>query len=274
MDVLDVLPGETHVADADTAQRLRRPRRRRPSYEDEEEEEGRRYLSYPRILPGGHRAVVAMVLLGLSGGVDLVATVAEYHQYQLLSRIVDQKPVDEQEVEASDLLVGVVGGAQGLLYLGTAVAFCCWIYKAHDNLRRLGARNLTYSPGWAVGGFFVPFLNLIRPVQVMQEIWKASDPDMPFSTGREWRQAPGGVRVGFWWAFYLLASVVAQIGFRLNLSGDEKPSSLQTASLFTLIADAIWPAAAVLAILVVHGVRKRQLLKYVLVQAERDRERD
>ena len=39
----------------------------------------------------------------------------------------------------------------------------------------LGANNLKYTPKWAVGCFFVPFLNLVMPYQVVREIWKASN---------------------------------------------------------------------------------------------------
>ncbi|MFC1995866.1 DUF4328 domain-containing protein [Chloroflexota bacterium] len=47
-----------------------------------------------------------------------------------------------------------------ILFVITAVLFYMWIHRAHRNLPSLGVSGLKYSPGWAVGGFFIPILNL------------------------------------------------------------------------------------------------------------------
>ena len=83
------------------------------------------------------------------------------------------------EAQRNDTLVSCVGLTQSAVYLGTVVAFCFWVYSAHANLRWLRVSGLEYTPGWAVGWFFVPIMLLFRPCQVMFEIWKASDPRIP-----------------------------------------------------------------------------------------------
>lgn len=77
------------------------------------------------------------------------------------------------------------------LVLATGIVFLVWIYGANRTCRELGA-SLQFSPGWCVGCFFVPMIQLIRPWQAMREIWQAShDP-----TGKS---KEGGHGVLFCW---------------------------------------------------------------------------
>ncbi|QYO65100.1 DUF4328 domain-containing protein [Leptolyngbya sp. 7M] len=47
--------------------------------------------------------------------------------------------------------------------IATIVLFLVWLYRAHKNLFSLKPTHLDFSPGWAVGWWFIPFLNLVRP---------------------------------------------------------------------------------------------------------------
>jgi hypothetical protein len=96
--------------------------------------------------------------------------------------------------------------------------------------------DLKYSPAWAVGGFFVPFLNLVRPFQVMKEVWRGSDPEP--ATGVR-RAAP---LLGLWWGSYLVMNFASMIVMHIALRADDSPAALRTlvkadtvASLFTIV---------------------------------------
>ena len=95
-----------------------------------------------------------------------------------------------------------------LLLLVTGLCFFIWTYRLDKNLRALGASGLEYRPGWAVGYFFVPIMNLYRPYQAFCEIWQASDPSPEAQTqvGRRSIRVPA--LLGFWWGFWLLYGVV------------------------------------------------------------------
>lgn len=60
-----------------------------------------------------------------------------------------------------DAVVGVVAMS----------AFFTWLYHANRSLRALGQGNLRFTPGWAVGGWFIPVLNLVRPFQILNELF-------------------------------------------------------------------------------------------------------
>jgi hypothetical protein len=69
---------------------------------------------------------------------------------------------------------------------------------------------------------------LIRPVQVMGEIWRASDDP------GNWRQKPGSWLIASWWTLFLLYTGVTQISLEIAFQASTNDQ---------------WRLAAVLAIL-------------------------
>jgi len=80
-------------------------------------------------------------------------------------------------METAQLLDTLVRIAS-LLYLGiwiaAAILFLKWVYRSNRNAREMGVAGLKFTPGWAVGCYFVPFANLGLPFLAMREIWNAS----------------------------------------------------------------------------------------------------
>jgi hypothetical protein len=105
----------------------------------------------------------------------------------------------------NDPVQGAVGSIQWLVGLVVIIAFLRWTYRAYKNVQGFGAKNLHYSPGWAVGYYFIPFICWVRPVQVMSEIWRASkDP-------REWNRTKGSPLLAAWWSLFLLYGISFEI---------------------------------------------------------------
>ncbi|HSG33040.1 MAG TPA: DUF4328 domain-containing protein, partial [Sphingomonadaceae bacterium] len=81
-----------------------------------------------------------------------------------------------------------------LLLFGIVVMSCLWTYRAWRNLHDLGLTGLRYSPGWAVGSYFVPLVNLYVPFKAMRELYNRSAGDDEF-------QADSSAElVTSWWA--------------------------------------------------------------------------
>lgn len=75
------------------------------------------------------------------------------------------------------MLTGAIGFA--LIFFAVAmvasiVVVAMWIYRAHANLRAASIDGLEFSPGWAVGCYFIPIVNLFKPFQDMRELWNAT----------------------------------------------------------------------------------------------------
>ena len=78
--------------------------------------------------------------------------------------------------QANDVRHYIIAGLSIPAAITSLISLLVWIYAAHANLPALRGTNLEFSDGWAVGWFFVPIANLVKPYQVVREIWRSSDP--------------------------------------------------------------------------------------------------
>ena len=95
-----------------------------------------------------------------------------------------------------------------IIGLVAAVACLIWLYRVHSNLPALGARNLEFTPEWAVGWWFIPIFHLFRPYQVVREIWQASDPGVS-REDQTLEVGPSNALLGWWWALVVSGLVLA-----------------------------------------------------------------
>ena len=120
----------------------------------------------------------------------------------------DFDPYLIDEAEAATVL------AQLALFVGTAIVFLVWLYRAEVNARALGAQDMMVSPGWAVGWFFIPLVHLVMPLMAVRELWKAS------ATPRDWQLGPVSPVVALWWACWLGTVISGNIAFALSRMDD------------------------------------------------------
>jgi hypothetical protein len=186
--------------------------------------------------------------------------VSGFFEISLLNRV-GAGVISDADANANDLRQGVTYILQLLIILSTAVAFLTWFYRAHKNLPRLGARNLEYSPGWAVGGFFVPFLNLVRPYQVMREVWHCSNPSALESNATPEGQPPQPPNLAllrWWWGLFLLSWAFGRIAARVAMSKDPTLEQLKLGSVTSLINDLLDIPTAWLAIRIIGQTNRSQ----------------
>jgi uncharacterized protein DUF4328 len=196
----------------------------RPASSEKPAQDKPEILSYRFLLDPTGLTKFLQRLLWISVFVACIAfvdDVAEFVQVQIGQATPDQ-------LANNDPIQGIVGLLQSGLGIVTGITFLKWIYRAYKNIQGFGAEGLRYSPGWAVGYYFIPILSLIRPVQVMNEIWRASDDP------RQWARRPGSRLIAAWWTLFLLYTGVTQISLEVAI---EASSNGQ------------WTLAAVLAIL-------------------------
>jgi hypothetical protein len=245
-----------------------RPKPRpRAHYEEEQEDEDHPWTPHSSRLPGRKIAIATMILLGICVFVNLLGIGPQLLLYEFAGRVkiveVGMKfDAFAQEEETIDQMIMLSGLVELLVLLPTAVLFCCWIYRANANLRILEARRRRFSPGWAVGYFFIPFINLVRPCQVAQEIWRGSDPEY---VGQDytWKNAPGSAVVGFWWAFYLMDGVVARISFAAQPKGNNPAlDDIQRSCVIDIASNSLTIVAGLLAILMIGRILRRQTAKF------------
>ena len=209
---------------------------------------------------GHSRAQWVSVFLAAIVILDIVAVWSDYVQVQLINRMIRGDFFTMAEAFASDNRQAAIGFIYLVLFIITGILFLMWIHRAHRNLPSLGSTNLKYSPGWAVGWFFIPIFSLWKPYQVTTEIWKASDPTTNINDSTAWQKSPASSIVSSWWFLFIISAFIGNIVIRLYLRA-ETPSEILAASWWGLIMDAIDIPAAILAILVVRNIDERQQMK-------------
>jgi hypothetical protein len=113
--------------------------------------------------------------------------------------------------QASGDLYLWIGAVQAAWFLVTAALWMAWFRRAYLNLPALGARRLRFRPWWAVGAWLLPVFSLFRPKQLMNDIWRASDPELPPDQAATWRGRPVAELLGWWWLAFVASVLVRSI---------------------------------------------------------------
>jgi len=128
-----------------------------------------------RGLEGPARVFVVLACCG--AGADLVSLV-----------------IDLRRHVHGDVLPVTVGIAQVVLLASTAVAYLWWLHRAYTNLPRLGVPDR-----------FVP-------ARLHDDIWRASDPELPWPVARSrWAAEPVPARHLLWWPAALAGAVAGVV---------------------------------------------------------------
>jgi hypothetical protein len=113
------------------------------------------------------------------------------------------------------LIAGLSQLASALVMVACIVVVALWIHRVSANAHAL-SDDMTISPGWAVGWYFIPFANLVKPYQGMKEAWMASH------FRDNWHGEPTPALLVWWWALWLITNILANISFRIgNLYPEE-----------------------------------------------------
>jgi hypothetical protein len=200
-------------------------------------------------------ALTVMFVLGI--GLDLLSGAMSLVEATVFSEYVGQEELDEDSrVLGFYIAYGCVGLSTLPVYVATAVLFCMWVFRANKNARALGAQAMTFTPGWSVGWFFVPIMNLFRPYQAVREIHQASHPN---ADSLSWKYAPVSAVLGWWWALWIISNILGQVEFRLALRGDQEMAL--AGAYLGAVTGVLGAITALLAMQVVRGTHQRQQLK-------------
>ncbi len=193
---------------------------------------------------------------------DMLSVGSSLLQVDLLQRMGGGGRWSQDEAVANDNREQLIAIIVTAISLGCIISFLMWFYRVRANLPAFGINDARWSPGWAVGWWFVPFFFWFRPYQIAKEIWKASSPS---KSVENWRDEPNSGLLRLWWGSYVFGSLLYNVSNRISakafLSGDPSIQQLISTSIFDAVAAFVWIAATVPAILVVRGITRRQAQK-------------
>ena len=155
---------------------------------------------------------------------------------------------------ASDDRTAAAGGIGLLCLISTTVVWIVWFRRAYRNLPRLAGAELRFRPGWAIVSWFVPILNLFRPKQMANDVWRACDPAPQPGVAVEDR--PVAPLLDLWWTAWIVAGFLGNLDGRRYFEA-ETIADQQDAAVIALVSDAGWLALTVVAVMVVRRMTDR-----------------
>lgn len=165
--------------------------------------------------------------------------------------------IDEQQLASMRMVEGGLLGVENLVTVVAMITFLVWIHRVFVAIRASGGTT-RWSPGWAVGGWFVPVANVV----------------LPWLTVRDALEALGKptALAGAWWLGWLLVMpltmlqtfmrqllIVPELHVALR---DLPPEAMD--KIFELSGSTFWPhfildtGVWVLLLLIVSTVRKAE----------------
>jgi hypothetical protein len=153
----------------------------------------------PQYRPLRALAIVSIALMGVTALCAVIQCVLLWRSYGEVKRFVYGLLSDEEIERGMESIAGTgpLLNLVSYLLIGTGIAFLIWLWRARDNVDFLYspfAPNPTVpthgahrrSPGWVVGAWICPIVQFWYPLQVVEDVARASEP----------RDRPGIARSG------------------------------------------------------------------------------
>lgn len=181
-------------------------------------------------------------LLFATGALFAMTALVGLNAWRVYGDFVGGATTTTASVSADDGYWGMVGLSY-LVMLAAAVVFVVWMYRYWGQLRAVRGSASRHGRGWTIGGWVIPVANLWIPKQMMDDYWRHSGTSAPRGL-----KEPVSPLLHLWWAAWLVGAVLQQVSGAMD-PGDE--SSWHTFYVVTVVSDAIWAMAALLAAVIV-----------------------
>lgn len=193
-------------------------------------------------------AIFAVVALVCDSLIGMVAAVIDLWYAALVDRMVaDLGSVSEAEIATGDLVYGLSGILEMVVYVVAAVAFLVWLFKVRANAEILSPGGHRRGRPWLIFSWVVPIVCFWFPKQIVDDIWSASS-RLP--------SPPRGL-FNAWWAVWLIGTWVQNAAGRLLFKADEL-EPLAAAARFDVVGIVLALIAAVLAIGIIRKITDAQ----------------
>lgn len=197
---------------------------------------------------------IAMAGVAIVGALDAFAAIIGVAQILDPGRTIDLGGPTLSAWLMLQSLIALLGFAA---LVGAAIVFLMWLHRSYTNLPALRSESTEFTPGWAVGWWFIPFANLVKPYQAVRNLWAESDPEGETGGGflsSIQPSAPAFLKL--WWGFWLLSNLASNATG--NVFDPENINTVTTSGYFFIVAGLLRITATVLAIYLIHVITERQ----------------
>lgn len=221
-----------------------------------------------RLRPLGGLAIALYVLLALSMVASLTSVVASLRRASLADDLRNADPflgdlggVTLDDLRSADDFVATTAFVSLPLLIATSVVFIIWFFRARKNVELFGLHRPRLGPGWAIGGWVCPVVNLWFPARIASDLWKGSDT----SKGAADIGKPFGrvVLILCWWIPLTISSVLDRVVLSLafddaSLEDEQALDDLIASDRYDAASEGLMVIAGVFAIMLVRRITALQ----------------
>jgi hypothetical protein len=183
------------------------------------------------------------------------------HDDPARQEVTEQELFDNDQRQRVLSIVHLATGGGSFLFL------LLWFYRAYLNLPALGTAQPKFSPGWAVGYWFVPVLNLVRPCEAMLELAAGSDPGRTAEGRTEGYRPRWNLLILIWWVGNIVGGGVGAYLVASHFPGP-RPTAAELIALSQIMVGVTISGCALslLQILVIYRIDRDQEARSYMLQ--------
>ncbi len=196
-------------------------------------------------------ALLAVVIV-----TDVLSLGAAAYMRSVMADVLSTGPtgIDMDAVDGADTAIAGSSGLYLLGLIGTATLFIIWFHRVRHNAEVFAPDVQRRTPGWAIGGWFIPFANLWIPRGIAQDVLRASQPDPYAGELRHQRL------LNSWWSLWIVSNIFDRLAAR-QYDAAEDPQAVHDAAGWLMTGSVLDIVAAVLALLFVRRLTADQNAK-------------
>lgn len=202
--------------------------------------------------PNDQRAKIAISLIFLVMIIRIVSLYSDTLELQLL-----HSGFTQEEAEANDLRQRIIG----LIYLGvfiiSVVTYINWFRRAYYNLH-CRAEYLNYTESAAGYSWFIPFVNWVRPVKIMKELYLETENYLQ-KNAESYHLNINHNLITIWWTLWITNNILGNIQFRLSRNLVTMDDFINS-NMFSMVNSLLSIPLAIFAILVIKEYTKMEPL--------------
>ncbi len=212
--------------------------------------------------PNEGRAKFAIIFIWIVMAMEIISLISDYFQYTLLQSAANGETLEMDVATANDTRQRVIAVLHLIFFVISGITFIQWFRRAYYNLH-LKTDTLTHHEGWAAGSWFTPIVNFYLPYQIMKELYVETRKLFIPKWGDE-TQNLSTTLVGWWWALWIISSVLGQIVFQVTMRGDNTIDTLSFTTMTSMIESIVDIPLAIITFKVIKDYSRAELLLFDL----------
>lgn len=202
--------------------------------------------------PNDQRAKLAISLIFVVMIIRIVSLYSDTLELQLL-----HSGFSQDEAEANDLRQRIIGWIYLVAFIVSVVTYINWFRRAYYNLH-CRAEYLDYSESAAAYSWFIPFVNWVRPVKIMKELYSETENYIQ-KHSENYNLNINHNLITIWWTLWIICNILGNIQFRLSRNLVTMDDFINS-SIFSMVNSLLSIPLAIFAILVIKEYSKIESL--------------